>query len=134
MQPEPTPTGSGSKPCEAPAGLASAHGEIGDAPQAARTVALNSGARQLPGNCKNGFDPESETAAAIASRRGGKLHNDYVHALGSLYQDTPKAVFAALAASFADRLGADDLVAALLDEWEILNQNGLVPQRAPHRG
>ena len=65
--------------------------------------------------------------------RLGKLENSYVEQLGKLYEETPKAVFAAIAISAltggGDRL--DEAVVAICTEWNILHQNGIVPQKAP---
>ena len=80
--------------------------------------------------------------------RGGKLHNEYAAAIGGeLYARTPKAVFAALAFSYAQAQGAvadpddpgngdetleaDVTRARLLNEWRILHENGIVPQAPP---
>lgn len=68
------------------------------------------------------------------NNRGVKIGNEYAHALGKDYADTPKAVYAALALSLAMRLSADNLDAAkalLADEWRILHENGIVPQKPP---
>ena len=61
-----------------------------------------------------------------------KLSNDYARATGEFYWSTPKAVWAALAVSFALRLNEGDLtkaVAELSEEWSILHRNGIVPQK-----
>lgn len=50
------------------------------------------------------------------------------------YDDTPKAVFAALAFSLAMRLSDDDFHEArklLLREWNILGRNGIVSTPMP---
>jgi hypothetical protein len=63
-----------------------------------------------------------------------KLSNEYARDLGRLYEDTPKAVWAALAYSFAMRLNEDSHDAvpiALCAEWAALHRAGIVPQRAP---
>jgi hypothetical protein len=67
--------------------------------------------------------------------RGLKLHNEYAAAFGCLYAKTPKAVFAAVAFSYAQRLTEDKAGAAVpefLNEWRILNESGIVPQ-APQK-
>ena len=62
-----------------------------------------------------------------------KLSNEYVeNALsGDFYEKTPKAVFAALAVSLI--LAQDEnfctVEKRLKDEWEILFENGIVPQK-----
>lgn len=70
--------------------------------------------------------------------RGKKLRNTYVDALGpDLYKTTPKAVFAALAVSFAVRLqgefegGFPAVKKELVKEWDVLWSNGIIPQPAP---
>jgi hypothetical protein len=65
-----------------------------------------------------------------------KLGNQYVNAMGKFYQDTPKAVFAAVAYSFASRLDGEDpspadIMHGIAYEWLLLHQNGIVPQEAP---
>lgn len=54
-------------------------------------------------------------------------------ALGRFYASTPKAVFAALAFSFANRLIAKsegtEIVDCLAEEWKVLFENGIVPQK-----
>lgn len=63
---------------------------------------------------------------------GFKTMNEYARALGAVYEDTPKAVFAAVAFSYAARLTGDTSEAAavreFLHEWRILHENGIVPQ------
>lgn len=63
---------------------------------------------------------------------GPKKRNAYVHAVVN-YDDTPKAVWAAIAFSLALRLAGNDsnndanlLIAA---EWDALYQNQIVPQK-----
>lgn len=63
-----------------------------------------------------------------------KLSNAYVDSLpAGLYEDTPKAVWAAIAISLAtcggDRL--DAAAQALVKEWRILHENNIVPQAIP---
>lgn len=64
-----------------------------------------------------------------------KLSNEYVAALGSLFERTPKAVLGAVVVSLlsngGDELGA--VRAKLINEWRILHENGIVPQ-APVSG
>ena len=66
----------------------------------------------------------------------GKTLNEYVGAVPcAVYEDIPKAVWAAIAISLAtcggDRL--DDATRAIVHEWSLLNQNGIVPQAVPAR-
>jgi hypothetical protein len=68
-----------------------------------------------------------------------KRPNSYQAAIARrLYAETPKAVFAALAASYiinhhdADA-GELNLDAELLDEWRLLYEQGIVPQAPPRR-
>lgn len=63
-----------------------------------------------------------------------KKLNQYVEAIPrEVFEDTPKAVWAALAISFAtcggDRL--DEAAYSLIQEWMILKENGIVPQSVP---
>jgi hypothetical protein len=64
-----------------------------------------------------------------------KLTNEYADALPyALYTDCPKAVFAAIAVSYATT-GGDHMEAAeanVLREWWTLYENGIVPQK-PNR-
>lgn len=68
--------------------------------------------------------------------RGSKLHNEYARALTD-YARIPKAVLAAVAYSFAARIIEPDgdsptlVEAAILDEWQVLHANGIVPQAPP---
>lgn len=68
----------------------------------------------------------------MALGRGMKLHNEYARALSN-YERIPKAVLAAIAYSFADRLNCDIEGATpegtIMDEWHLLYENGIVPQR-----
>jgi len=63
-----------------------------------------------------------------------KAMNEYARACGQ-YEETPKAVFAALAYSLAVRLtGEEDYagaVAILREEWQTLHEQGIIPQRPP---
>ena len=67
-----------------------------------------------------------------------KLRNQYLASIpAEMYERTPKAVFAAIAVSYALRCGDGDLDdlspevvgPALLEEWRILYENQIVPQR-----
>lgn len=65
-----------------------------------------------------------------------KKLNEYVEVLPrEVFEDTPKAVWAAIAISFAVNLGAEGdfskATQAVVHEWSILNQNGIVPQEIP---
>ncbi len=64
--------------------------------------------------------------------RGEKIRNEYALALPS-FTSTPKSVYAAIAYSFASRIVESDdpalIEAAILNEWAVLNQNGIVPQK-----
>lgn len=68
---------------------------------------------------------------------GLKLSNEYQRAFGKLYAKTPKAVFAAVAYSFAnwasgtESRDADENVARFIAEWHLLYENGIVPQKSP---
>lgn len=66
--------------------------------------------------------------------RGMKLGNAYLPNLGTLYADTPKAVFAAIAWSMCF-IDSEECTARanerLLDEWRALYENGIVPQAPP---
>jgi hypothetical protein len=63
-----------------------------------------------------------------------KKTNQYADALGDSFTYTPKAVFAALAFSYAS-FGGDqqDAKRNLLREWETLHANGIVPQPPSRR-
>lgn len=62
-----------------------------------------------------------------------KVKNNYVEALGRMYAATPKAVFAAIAFSFANRLflksEGTEVADMLREEWRVLHENGIVPQK-----
>jgi hypothetical protein len=63
-----------------------------------------------------------------------KQGNEYASLLGAAYEETPKAVLAAIAISYAMRDGDESYELALerlLEEWRILHANGIIPQ-APH--
>lgn len=78
----------------------------------------------------------SETPQAQDTRKEeklSKLSNQYVQSL-SIYTGCPKAIFAALACSFARRIFGDDKTDAeieteLLNEWNTLYQGNIVPQK-----
>lgn len=64
--------------------------------------------------------------------------NEYATLSGDdLFEKAPKSVWAALAVSFASRnagpdgesLDGVDVRRALLDEWKILHEQGIVPQK-----
>jgi hypothetical protein len=60
-----------------------------------------------------------------------KLGNEYANMLGSLFEDTPKAVLGAMVVSLLT-CGGDNpegLEAAFLAEWEALYLNRIVPQK-----
>jgi hypothetical protein len=66
----------------------------------------------------------------------GKRTNEYARALDQI--DAPKAVWAAIAFAFADRLTGlhmDDhaIHTLIMDEWQALHDNGIVPQK-PRKG
>lgn len=64
-----------------------------------------------------------------------KLTNDYARAVPSeLYRDLPKAVWAALAVSALTNGGdwLERAEALVVEEWWILHENGIVPQK-PNR-
>lgn len=60
-----------------------------------------------------------------------KTTNEYSQALGTLFDETPKAVLAAIAVSAltcgGDRL--EEAKARVAHEWRILHANGIVPQK-----
>jgi hypothetical protein len=62
-----------------------------------------------------------------------KSSNEYAAKFGPLYSKIPKAVFAAVAFSYAAS-GGDDMthgVERFLEEWRILCDNGFVERRPP---
>lgn len=71
---------------------------------------------------------------AVRQHPKGKLGNEYADSLGIwFFMDCPKAVFAAIAVSVLT-VGGDYLneaQARILKEWDILYQNGIVPQPVP---
>ena len=64
-----------------------------------------------------------------------KTSNEYARAFGRLYAKTPKAVFAAVAYSFAGWAAGNEAastevqIARFIEEWRILHENGIVPQK-----
>ena len=63
-----------------------------------------------------------------------KLGNEYAQSFDSF--DAPKAVWMAIAASFAARIHGEDFSPEAVQrliavEWLALHQNGIVPQRPP---
>tara|TARA_R110000803_G_scaffold156365_3_gene220902 strand:- start:59 stop:265 length:207 start_codon:yes stop_codon:yes gene_type:complete len=62
-----------------------------------------------------------------------KKMNNYTEAISpELYDKTPKAVFAAIAVSFALLMEDGDFTkvdSGILKEWKTLNKNGIVPQK-----
>lgn len=64
---------------------------------------------------------------------GGKLSNVYAVELQDVYNAAPKAVLGAIAVSFATQGGdlLDEARARVLEEWWILHNAGIVPQRPP---
>lgn len=62
--------------------------------------------------------------------------NEYIEAIPlEIFENTPKAVWAAIAISLAVNLGAEgDFTRAaqqIVGEWAALKQNGIVPQNVP---
>ncbi len=79
-----------------------------------------------------------ERLAEMKEQKGGnemKL-NEYAAQLGRLYDRTPKAVLAAIAVSMLTDGGdaLDEAQERLLNEWSILHECGIVPQRPARRG
>jgi hypothetical protein len=61
------------------------------------------------------------------------LHNGYAAELGPWFDRIPKSVFAAIAVSALTQ-GGDYLEKATVrvcDEWRVLHDNGIVPQKPP---
>lgn len=63
--------------------------------------------------------------------------NDYVDAIPlEVFEKTPKAVWAAIAISYAVNLGAEGdftrATSSVVNEWLTLHLNGIVPQATPH--
>jgi hypothetical protein len=71
----------------------------------------------------------------VSSNNRPRRGNDYLAHLGPLYAKTPKAVFAAMAFSFAfidvEEQGVEQALARLRFEWQALYDNGIVPQKPP---
>lgn len=63
--------------------------------------------------------------------RGMKTGNEYAEVLGRLYADIPKSVLAAIVVSWAMCPQFEDVPAKVLDEWGVLHDNGIVPQKPP---
>lgn len=60
----------------------------------------------------------------------GKRDNEYSKAVYGI--DAPKTVWMAIAFSLAQRMTGDDAVDAAklcADEWRVLHENGIVPQK-----
>ncbi len=49
-----------------------------------------------------------------------------------VFDRTPKAVFAALAVSYFINTEVEHIDAALLDEWQLLYMQGIIPQKPPN--
>lgn len=63
-----------------------------------------------------------------------KTFNQYAELVADIYAATPKAVFAAIAVSFANISAEDNLSKArdgVVEEWWLLYLNGIVPQKPP---
>lgn len=64
-----------------------------------------------------------------------KVTNEYARAVGwAFYDQTPKAVWAAIAVSRCTAGGEgindmDRVIIAVMEEWEALYANGIVPQK-----
>lgn len=71
------------------------------------------------------------------NNRGTKISNEYAQAFGRLYAKTPKAVFAAVAFSFAHWAAGEEsktvnqTLARFLNEWDVLHENNIVRQAPP---
>ena len=78
---------------------------------------------------------ETTPGAPPRRSRAGRYKTMNPYALGrDFYHETPKAVFAAIAYSYCSAGGdADDATSRrnFLNEWRILFENGIVPQRPP---
>ncbi|HYR45038.1 MAG TPA: hypothetical protein VER98_18550 [Terriglobia bacterium] len=67
--------------------------------------------------------------------RGIKRSNEYQRAFGRLYDKTPKAVFAAVAFSYAtwaagsESTSTDETIRRFVHEWLALYENGIVQQK-----
>jgi hypothetical protein len=65
-----------------------------------------------------------------------KTLTEYVEVIPrEVFENTPKAVWAAIAISFAVNLGGEgdfsEAAQAVVREWSALHQNGIVPQAIP---
>ena len=87
----------------------------------------------IPGDTEGAMNTTTGKEAAMTARVG-KTMNVYQKALDSrLYTDCPKAVFAAIAVSSLTQGGdfLEEATARLAEEWWILYENGIVPQKPP---
>ena len=62
--------------------------------------------------------------------------NEYIESIPlEIFENTPKAVWAAIAISFAVNLAAEgdfsQAAQQIVNEWAVLKQNGIVPQNVP---
>lgn len=59
------------------------------------------------------------------------IHNPYQQSLGRIFDETPKAVLAAIACSAYEQLGtpADEIPARIAAEWVALHFNGIVENK-----
>jgi len=71
--------------------------------------------------------------------RGVKIGNNYSRAMDKFYADTPKAVFAAIAFSYAtwacgnEALETEEIIGRMMTEWKTLHENEIIPQPPPNR-
>jgi hypothetical protein len=69
--------------------------------------------------------------------RGMKIGNEYSRQFGRMYAKIPKSVFAAVALSYANWASGEEAqsfdiaVERFLAEWNVLCENGIIPQRPP---
>ena len=63
------------------------------------------------------------------------IHNPYQQSLGKVFDETPKAVLAAIACSAYEQLGipADEIPARIAAEWVALHFNGIVENNPTRR-
>ncbi len=70
----------------------------------------------------------------MGKNQGFKIGNEYADAISArVYARVPKAVFAAIAVSLLvnhQEVFFEHLDAAILEEWRLLNENGIVPQKS----
>ena len=61
------------------------------------------------------------------------MTNEYSRQFGPLYAKIPKAVFAAVAYSYASSGGEDHDhgIERFIAEWKVLHENGIVQQKPP---